>query len=82
MKKIFSILLVLVLTLSLFVGCGKKDEEGTFVIGGSGPLTGTNASYGISVKQGAEIAIEEINAAGGVKVGDSTYQLKLMFEDD
>lgn len=39
-----------------------------FMIGGIGPLTGDAASYGNSVKQGAEIAIEEINAAGGVKL--------------
>lgn len=54
----------------------------TFLIGGIGPLTGGAASYGISVKQGAEIAINEINAAGGVTVGDTTYQLALAFEDD
>ena len=54
----------------------------TFLIGGVGPLTGAAASYGVSVKQGAEIAIEEINAAGGVTVGDTTYELALQFEDD
>ena len=32
-------------------------------IGGTGPLTGGASIYGISVKQGAEIAVEEINAA-------------------
>ena len=54
----------------------------TFLIGGIGPLTGGAASYGLSVKQGAEIAINEINTAGGVTVGDTTYQLALAFEDD
>lgn len=54
----------------------------TFVIGGLGPLTGSAASYGTSVKQGAEIAIAEINAAGGVQVGGTTYTLKLNFLDD
>lgn len=54
----------------------------TFTIGGIGPLTGEAASYGLSVKQGAEIAVEEINAAGGVQVGDTTYMLTLKFEDD
>lgn len=38
----------------------------TLVIGGSGPLTGDNASYGTSVKQGALLAMKDINAAGGV----------------
>ena len=54
----------------------------TFLIGGIGPLTGSAASYGISVEQGAQIAIDEINAAGGVQVGDTTYMLDMVFEDD
>ena len=57
-------------------------DEATFLLGGSGPLTGAAASYGTSVKQGAEIAISEINDAGGVQVGDTTYKFELLFEDD
>lgn len=57
------------------------DAE-TFLIGGIGPLTGAAASYGTSVKQGAEIAIKEVNDAGGVKVGDKTYKFALEFADD
>lgn len=45
-------------------------------IGGSGPLTGPAADYGISVKNGAEIAVAEINAAAGQTV------LELNFQDD
>lgn len=59
-----------------------EGAEKTFLIGGLGPLTGGAASYGISVKQGAEIAIKEINEAGGVKAGDETYMFELMFLDD
>lgn len=54
----------------------------TFLIGGIGPLTGAAASYGNSVKQGAEIAIKEVNDAGGIKVGDKTYKFALDFADD
>lgn len=57
-------------------------DEKTFLLGGSGPLTGAAASYGTSVKQGAEIAIQEINDAGGAQVGEDTYKLELAFEDD
>ena len=57
-------------------------SDSTFLIGGIGPLTGAAASYGLSVKQGAEIAINEINAAGGVTGGDTTYSFALQFEDD
>lgn len=51
-------------------------------IGGIGPLTGAAAAYGISVKQGAQIAIDEINAAGGIQAGGKTYTFEMVFEDD
>lgn len=60
---------------------GATDGD-TFLIGAIGPLTGAAASYGLSVKQGAEIAIQEINEAGGVQVGDTTYTFAMQFEDD
>lgn len=54
------------------------DSKEVYKIGGMGPLTGDNASYGLSVKQGAQVAIDEINAAGGV----NGHNLELVFEDD
>jgi len=54
------------------------SSASVFKIGGIGPLTGDAASYGISVKQGAQVAIDEINAAGGV----NGMKLELLFEDD
>ena len=51
------------------------NTEGVIKIGGIGPLTGSNAVYGLATKQGAEIAIEEINALGGL-------QFALDFQDD
>ena len=54
----------------------------TFLLGSTGPLTGDAALYGIAVKRGMEVAIEEINKAGGVVVGDTTYQFELNFQDD
>ncbi len=53
------------------------DGEG-FKVGGIGPVTGGAAVYGQAVKNGAELAIEEINAAGGV----NGSQLVFKFEDD
>lgn len=50
----------------------------TFKIGGIGPVTGGAAVYGLAVQNGAQIAIDEINAAGGV----NGYQLEFKFEDD
>lgn len=49
-----------------------------FRIGGIGPVTGGAAVYGLAVKNGAQIAIDEINAAGGV----NGTQLVYSFEDD
>lgn len=74
MKKLLGFTLVMAMVFTSLVGCSNKEESSgasggdgdVFVIGGSGPLTGNAASYGISVKQGAELAIKEINEAGGV----------------
>lgn len=52
--------------------------EGEFVIGMSGPLTGDAAIYGTAVKNAAEMAIDEINAAGGLY----GYTFKLFATDD
>ena len=49
-----------------------------YVIGATGPLTGDAASYGISVQQGAQLAIDEINAAGGL----NGVNFKLDMKDD
>lgn len=54
------------------------SADGEFVIGGSGPLTGGAAIYGIAVKNGGQIAVDEINAAGGI----NGHQVKWVFEDD
>ncbi len=46
------------------------------------PLTGGIAHLGKDNENGARMAVEEINAAGGLKVGDKTYKLDLVAEDD
>lgn len=48
-----------------FASCGRNDKNEIY-IGASGPLAGKAASYGTSVQKGAELAIEQINAAGGL----------------
>ncbi len=48
-----------------FTGCGKKDDK-PIKIGVIAPLSGAGTSYGIGIRQGAEMAIEEINADGGI----------------
>lgn len=53
-------------------------EGGVFKIGGIGPVTGAAAAYGIAVKNGAELAVKEINAAGGI----GGHQIEFNFQDD
>ncbi|MDE6744943.1 MAG: ABC transporter substrate-binding protein [Lachnospiraceae bacterium] len=82
MKKLLSIVLVAVLSLTLFVGCGDSSANGnastTWKIGGIGPITGDASVYGIAVKNGIQIAIDEINEAGGI----NGVQIEYNFQDD
>lgn len=76
MKKVMSLLAVAVMLIGVLSGCaGETADENAFKIGGTGPLTGGAAIYGNAAKRGAEIAIEEINAMGGI-------QFALKYEDD
>ena len=76
MRKLFSLLVVLLLVCSV-AGC-KEKEAGTIKIGSSGPLSGSVSIYGLAVKEGVELAIEEINAAGGVNVDGTMMKLELV----
>lgn len=80
MKKIMAVMLAAVFCLAAFVSCGDKETAngGTIVLGGIGPLTGGAASYGTGVMKGAQLAVDEINAAGGV----NGLKFKLNFQDD
>lgn len=71
-----------VFIMCLTSGCSIEGTNQTFILGGIGPVTGENSKYGLSVKQGAEIAVDEINGNGGVSVGSQKVSLQLNFEDD
>ena len=76
MKKLFSLLVVLLAVCSV-AGCkGKKGE--TIKLGSSGPLSGSVSIYGQAVKEGVELAVEEINAAGGVNVNGKKMNFELV----
>ena len=72
MKKVLAFVLALALAVCGLTACSAKKNDGytsentEYVIGATGPLTGDASSYGISAQQGAQLAIEEINAAGGL----------------
>ena len=85
MKKIIALLMAAILAVGVFAGCQPAQdggnagagEEGTgaIKIGMSGPLTGGAAVYGTAVKAAMEIAVEEVNAKGGL-------QFELKCQDD
>ncbi len=77
-KKIFALFVAAVLASTCFAGCSGGDSSNTIKIGSTGPLTGPNSTYGISVKQAAELAVKEINDNGGV----NGIKLEFMMEDD
>ena len=55
----------------------EASSDKVFKIGGIGPVTGAAAVYGLAVKNGAQIAVDEINADGGI----NGYQIEFNFQD-
>jgi branched-chain amino acid transport system substrate-binding protein len=51
-------------------------------IGGIGPLSGGGTAWGLAAQRGMELAIEDLNAAGGVKAAGRAYRLELIMYDD
>ncbi|MGB6067158.1 MAG: ABC transporter substrate-binding protein [Desulfomonilaceae bacterium] len=75
-------LLALGLILAWFAGDALAQGAKEVVIGFSGPLSGVAAEYGQDCVNGVDMAIKEINAAGGLSVGGEKCDLKLMKLDD
>lgn len=76
-KKFLGLAMASVLSLSMLVGCGDNAASSDkYVIGATGPLTGDASAYGNSVQRGATIAIEEINAAGGLNGVEFVLDMK------
>lgn len=61
---------------------GGTDDAETLVIGDLESLTGAAASVGVPQANAVQMAVDEINAAGGIDVCDTTYQLELDTDDD
>ena len=82
MKKFLAILMAAMMVAAMFAGCGGKTDytanNTEYVIGLSGPLTGGAAIYGTAVQNAAQLAVEEINAAGGL----NGTKFKLVMLDD
>ena len=86
-KKMLAFSLAAVMAGSCLASCGDTDSKSegtegsgsnTIVIGGSGPLTGGAAQYGVGVKNAVELAVKDVNESG--MLGD--VKLSVVFEDD
>ena len=83
MKKIiwYVLLVIMLITLPILPACQEKTEK-TITIGGIAFLTGPAAAGGAACKAGWELAVARYNDAGGLKVGNDTYKINLIVEDD
>lgn len=88
MKKMCALVLAIGMVmgcLSILSGCGSsewtKDDNGLYelIIGGIGPISGDYANYGTSVRDGATLAVQELNEAN--PNGINGFKLVLKFED-
>ena len=74
-------IIVLVAVMALGLAAPAAAAEKTLEIGVLGPLSGGAASYGVELVRAAEIRTDEINKAGGLKVGGDVYKIKLITYD-
>jgi branched-chain amino acid transport system substrate-binding protein len=62
----FAGLLITLAAAAMIAGCGGGDSDKTIPVAVVGPVTGQYASFGAQMKNGGEMAVADINAAGGV----------------
>lgn len=72
--------LAAVAAVAIFSNQAAHAQE-TVKLGQIEALTGATATYGWMSAQGTKVAVEEINAKGGFKVGDKTYKIQLLQMD-
>jgi hypothetical protein len=68
LKKYIALALVLLMAVGTLTGCGGSDKSAseTIKVGILGPHTGDYAQYGLAVRNGAQLYIDQVNAAGGI----------------
>jgi branched-chain amino acid transport system substrate-binding protein len=65
------------------VGCvGSAQAQDVLKIGGVGPLSGGGTAWGLAAQRGIDLAIEAVNAAGGITAGGKSFRLELIMYDD
>jgi len=61
---------------------GPPPNAPTLPIGGVGPLSGGGGAWGLAVERGLQLAIDDVNSSGGLRVGGTVYRLKEVMYDD
>ena len=84
-------LLLSLMVASMLVACGKREEKAPAAsagsdplvvkIGAASPLTGPQAHIGIDIRNGTQLGVDDVNAAG-IEVGGRKVKLELIAEDD
>lgn len=77
LRKGFLFLVLFSLSFPCHVQAGQK-----VTIGLNLPLTGARQATGVSSREGAELLREQINGAGGLKIGDSRYEVEYVYADN
>jgi len=72
----------LALLLAFVPGRALWAADGVIKLGISSSKSGSFANVGISTKNGVELAQQEVNAAGGIKIGAKAYTLELVYVDN
>jgi branched-chain amino acid transport system substrate-binding protein len=81
MKKLYILFTVLSFFAFLILGCGGGDSS-NIKVGLIAELTGDIPAVGASCKNAAQMAVEEINDAGGFQFGEKKYKVDLIIEDN
>src|SRR5690242_5891827 len=64
------------------VRSARSQSADVLTIGGVGSLSGGGTNWGLAIQRGTLMAIEEVNKAGGLKVGEKTYRVEHKMYDD
>jgi branched-chain amino acid transport system substrate-binding protein len=82
MRRYLALPAVLAIALLTLTGCGGGGGGDVIRVGAIAEMTGDMPAVGASFKSAAELAVKEVNDAGGLQVGDKKYKVELFLEDN
>jgi branched-chain amino acid transport system substrate-binding protein len=79
--SLFTILMMCFLALSTLITPAQSEEK-TLIIGTTLPLSGPAAGWGLGLSRMNDFFAEDVNAKGGLKIGDDVYKIKTIAYDN